>query len=485
MNWIISGFHNKSHFKIIDNLVQKYPVEEIHYFCAKIENKFSKEIKKYYYLDAPINHYANYEFTEPITPLDSDLICELAFCEITTLKMMDRLESLPEFLNHEYRKMIYLKHLRYWNHIFKTKRIDLIIFDNIPHQIYDYIVFCLSKKYDVKSIILVQTILPDCVLHVDDIEEQSIDLKNKYKELQIKYKELDEQEIILLPKYNEYLNHQTDKIKDKTPFYITQQKKKEPIIKRLIRISKSILNGSIKLNPFWISKMLRITRENSRFLSYYDKKTSEPDFDEPYVYIALHYQPEMTTCPCAGPFVDQINIVHMIAYNLPPNVKLYVKEHPLQRNIGRLTEFYDELLKIPNVKLISRSVSTFKLIDHSIFVVTATGTVGWEALFYSKPVLIFGGTFYQYMKGVFKIKKSEECSKIIQKILNKEVELATLKDIKIYLKAIEEIEINGYIDNVYKTISHLTEEENLINLTSAIDNLINSFHISSLDQLKM
>lgn len=182
-------------------------------------------------------------------------------------------------------------------------------------------------------------------------------------------------------------------------------------------------------------------------------------------------QPEATTSPFAGVYVDQILAVQMIASELPKNYYIYVKEHPSQTDLCRDAEFYKELLAIPQVRLIPREYNTFDLINNSVAVATATGTAGWEGLFRKKPVLLFGHCFYQYIRGVFMIRTIDDCRKAIDKIINGKYR-PTIKDIKIYLKALQEYTIEGSLDLAHHTISDVPDgvsNQNIINqLTNKI-----------------
>ena len=107
-------------------------------------------------------------------------------------------------------------------------------------------------------------------------------------------------------------------------------------------------------------------RAMSKYIKGYNKKAQEPDYEEKYVYLPLHYQPENTTCPLAGSFVDQQLIVNLLSYCLPEGVFLYVKEHPKQTAVGRTKDYYEKLLGRKNVRLIRTDANSFALMDHAV-----------------------------------------------------------------------------------------------------------------------
>ncbi|MDD5740103.1 MAG: hypothetical protein PHO20_05050, partial [Candidatus Peribacteraceae bacterium] len=92
---------------------------------------------------------------------------------------------------------------------------------------------------------------------------------------------------------------------------------------------------------------------------------------------------------------------------------------------------------IPAVTFIPKETDTFQLIDHSLAVATATGTVSFEAFLRQKPVLMFGHYFYQYAPGVFRIRTSKDCEEALNAILHTQ-ELIAERDVRIFLKALEE-----------------------------------------------
>ncbi len=170
---------------------------------------------------------------------------------------------------------------------------------------------------------------------------------------------------------------------------------------------------------------------------FYENHAIEPDLSQKYIYVALHYQPEATTMPVAGIFANQLLIVQMLAYCVPDDVLIYVKEHPNQDAFYRSIKFYQEMLAIPNVRLITRKYNTFELTKNALAVATATGTVGWEALFKGKPVLMFGHYVYQYAPGVLQISTIEDCQSAIRKIIDENFKPDPDK-LKLFLQALEE-----------------------------------------------
>lgn len=115
--------------------------------------------------------------------------------------------------------------------------------------------------------------------------------------------------------------------------------------------------------------------------------------NERYVLYPLHFQPEVSTLVWAPFAVDQPTLIEDIAKSLPIGYRLYVKEH--FGSIGRrpLAD-YRRIRKVWNVRLIDPFADRMALIDGAAAVVTATSTMGWEAVVKERPVITVGEVFY-------------------------------------------------------------------------------------------
>jgi len=144
-----------------------------------------------------------------------------------------------------------------------------------------------------------------------------------------------------------------------------------------------------------------------------DDLYDEFDLKKPYAYFPLHMNPEIATLLHAQFFQDQIHVIRQIARSLPVGFELYIKEHP--RMVAfRPRKYYKELKKNPNVKIINPSTSSFELIQNSKIVTTITGTAGWEAIMFKKPVITFGDVFFNNLSFVKRCHSYEELPFIIK-----------------------------------------------------------------------
>lgn len=162
---------------------------------------------------------------------------------------------------------------------------------------------------------------------------------------------------------------------------------------------------------------LRIVKGGFRNLqnrALYDRLAVKPALDEPYVYFAASYQPERTTSPDAGLFVDPLQLLRLVRQLVPAHVRILYKEHPRNfdpRSRGYLMrgpEFFQALTLLPGVELVAMEKNSFELIDRSICCITATGSVALETVFRKKQAIIWGAPWFEGLDGVFRVSRREE-----------------------------------------------------------------------------
>lgn len=108
-----------------------------------------------------------------------------------------------------------------------------------------------------------------------------------------------------------------------------------------------------------------------------------------YVFFPLHTEPEISLLVYGRPFVNQIELVRMLALSLPADVFLVVKEHPWMVGKRKLSA-YQELLNIPKVLLVDPKIQARYLIANADAIAVITGSIALEASIMRKPVLTFG-----------------------------------------------------------------------------------------------
>lgn len=135
---------------------------------------------------------------------------------------------------------------------------------------------------------------------------------------------------------------------------------------------------------------------------FYKKHSVTPDYNKNYVFFALHFEPEAATGVVCE-LQNQLTIIQLLSKALPKDWLLYIKDHPHQYNINNtldhyyLTniqffkdqEFYKDVLKLPNVRLIKLETESSDLIKHAKAVATINGSIILESVIEKKHCITF------------------------------------------------------------------------------------------------
>jgi len=202
-----------------------------------------------------------------------------------------------------------------------------------------------------------------------------------------------------------------------------------------------------------------------KFLTSFYFKTGK-SLNKKYIFFPLQLQPEESTDICGKWYSNQIATVEYISKALPLNYKLYVKEHKVA--VGKregLLSYYEKLRRLPNVVLVHPFADSHEVIKHADLVIVISGTVGWEALLYGKPVITLGNVFYNNSGLVYKVSDLGELKKAICH-LSKNYQLDKDKLLK-YILALKYGTYEGYF-NVPHTDTRVMERENIKKLAKGI-----------------
>lgn len=431
---------------VVNRLIDRYKSEQSFISYALTDDY--KKIKGttphlYSYEELKQADYSNYKYSGECPPLEESLLKSMAECESIVIKMMERLNPRPEPPpDYEERVRRYHRHLRYWNYVLDVGKIEIAAFSDAPHGTYDYIVYCLCKKKGIATAFPYFGTILGYLYFSEDLNFHCPELPAVYQKYAQELKETPIKEIKLLPDFQkkfETLSDRTLSSVDKAPYYVRFHYASFP---QKIKSWASKVVQHIKMGvPHILVTAQRLSierRRNQELYDTYDSLAVAPDCSKSYVYYPLHYQPECSTCPLGGVFVHQLLVAEMLSAHLPDGVWLYVKEHPQQRSFLRNTQLYRDLAALHNVKLIHRSADSFQLMEHCTAVASITGTAGFEAQFLEKPFLMFGAYINMHAPGTFNIRSNEDCQKALKFVFRNGAK-HTLKDMKIYLKALSEV----------------------------------------------
>ena len=356
------------------------------------------------------------------------------------------------------------------SHEMLTKKINHVLFFNIPHLAYDTIIYQIAVSLEIPVTIVTQSLFSDKFFSLNKIEDYgNFNKKNKTK--------IDK--LVRLPKLNLFYMKKI-KQKNENPGHINFMTilqllmfvifKMPSSIVRPIYIFKILLRIQkiYKSFPKWRDPFANFFHENE--LSYFEHlaefEKNKINFEEKFVYFPLPMQPEMTTSAIGGEFRDQLLALERLSNILPEGIKIYVKENPKQGSYARGPLFFHRISRIKSICFIPSYADTNLLTEKAIFIATVTGTVGWEALCRGKNILVFGNAWYKDFPGVIKYNDSLTYEEIIKKS-------STEKSLLFKFQKLMAISHDGVIDRAYTNlVKNYDVEENINKTAKSISELI-------------
>jgi len=454
----------------------------------KVKKEFPNIIHHWVY-DALRGVYPD-TFRDVKFPLDKEIIHAFLKHEKTVLKMMDRQDPYQSITYHE-RKRLYYNQLIYWLFILKKLSIDILVTSASPHFLSSYICYVVCKYLKIQTVMFEYTNIPGLIfprMSIEDVPTVRIIPEDIDHTLNSKKKF----ELI-----KSYIHNISGEYWNAIPWDMKKQKERDKLIrnryKKLIKLlyinkwpsylkNKVFSLGKVNRNNYfkrsgYLIEESPMTNFEIRILSNKSKKKIEQlkkiyknmcqtiSFDKKYLYFPLHYQPERTSSPEGDIYVDQWLVINMISCLLPKGWNLYVKEHPSQfmfgrgAFMGRTIDFYKDINKFKNVKVVDSNFNPFKLIDNAKAVVTLTGSSGLEAILRGTPALVFGYAWYRNCPGVFYTTTTSECADALKKI-NGGFKV-NFKEVESYLLGIEKKCVRGYAIQSNKHSIQITHEEHV------------------------
>lgn len=362
--------------------------------------------------------------------LTIDLLDEIAWSEKYVYPMMDRLDPLKTH-THAQRKYLYHFLLCFWAAIIDRRKFDVAIFGSAPHEVSDFVLYAICKSRNIQTLVFNYTRLPGVCFLSTDYTPRGIEHTGGTQGAE-HTKPVKEYLARIRQDYVHAIPIDTKEALDKFG-----GPKPSGWAAKLDRLTAMPWIAARKVGTA-LRVLRRLRLEELRALSQHkivaaewraltaDYEARTRNFSRPsrYVYFLLNFQPENTTSPLGGRFVDQYLAVSTLAHHLPDDCSIVVKEHPAQfldfdhyNYLGRDANYYERLSKIRGVCFAPLSSDHFALLDGSLFVASVNGTVGWEAVVRRKPAVVFGEAWYQGAPGVFKVDKDEDCLAAVRRIL--------------------------------------------------------------------
>ena len=402
-------------------------------------------------------------------PISAEIAKEFCEMEDIVLTMMNK---KYERFSVDERKHIYYNLLSYWMGVLEQYKPDAIIFQILPHTVFDFIIYNIAKKLNIKTLLFKLTTLGDRLFLLNDYKIYPPllrDWRNFSQNFRLEDLNEDIREI--------YLRHKKDK---------DDEQEANPHVQYIHNVLKAYSNWNL------VQKKINVGLNSLRDFSFFKKlfwffrkqfqsdlKTeylsvqSPVDWNKKFVYVTLSYQPECATSPQGGIFVDQLLMLETLSSVLPKEWVIYVKEHPFQwlpRGLiyfsYRYRNYYRKIANLKNVKIIPIETNSFELIRNCVAVANVTGSSALESVLRLKPALIFGYEWYQNCPGIFQVSGPEDCRHALEQI--KKGAVPTEAQLINYIVLVGRCTFRGYIDPPTEIDPSISSKENTENLSRAL-----------------
>ena len=240
--------------------------------------------------------------------------------------------------------------------------------------------------------------------------------------------------------------------------------------------SKRFDQKSENIEYFLANNFLSLKRIKN-LLSYQKIKYDDHVTNEKYYFYPLHLEPEAVVLYWAdGIYTNQVKLIENIAAQLPPNIFLYVKDHPHLYGYRNLAD-YKSLQSIPNIKLLAPQIPGKKIVKDALGVITLNGTAGFEALLLNKQIITFGSAFYNVSKRVNFVKNIKDFRKVVYDL--QDVSYQDDSELQKFVLALLKSQKIGFTDfygNVANNIA-IDMDSNIENVATGLTSFFNNFNV--------
>lgn len=346
--------------------------------------------------------------------LTPQMLLALSHYEKMFLMSTDRLSFFP--ISQIERCRLFYRFTAHFYKILRAEQIDGIVFFGIPHGLAAISLFGLAKALGLRVMYVDWAGLAPCLSTI----ETELKPRRSYS--------ADEKDVGLIANGEAFDEIQNLVRRSIMTDCVWNPPKPKNRLKTLLRgvgslILKSPLADYISPEFFlcptprtrvrYVLPLLKYHREMNAAVRYYDEHCTDDLPDQKSIVLFLHFQPEAITMPQGGIFADQLLVLDLILGAIPPDMKVYVKEHPFMFDLfaqdrhERSVDFYRYMLRDPRVRLVDRSVSSKVLLDRARIVASTNGTISWEAMRLGKPCIIFGWSWFAACRSCFQVDSVE------------------------------------------------------------------------------
>tara|TARA_Y100000816_G_scaffold122065_1_gene85792 strand:- start:28548 stop:30026 length:1479 start_codon:yes stop_codon:yes gene_type:complete len=434
-NILINGY-SKSVCKTVAKLVDDNKVESL--FWIYHTNNQKNELKKIHNKSILLNNYKlcrmnfdSYLLNDNKVPHN---LLKIIMNELTILvDMMSRFETYKAMSFNDKTTYIYSQ-FKFWYNYLIDKNIKIYFQIDTPHDVYDYIIYLISKYLSIKLVILQQSsfyksiknenILMRVITPTSNLStgEKSLTSKKYLGSSSINFKDI--KSAYNLSKKNSAFESRLNLTKNETKSIFVRMYnlfRDETLNYNYIMNNISKINNKLGLLEFKFIRYNIHSQTNNLKNILLKKSIKLSQVKKRFIYFPLQYQPERTSCPEGRDYANQFLTLMQIRNYLNSEIDIIVKEHPKQfasktiRNqMYRSEFFYNKILSLKNVYFLDTNTNSKEILKNNFIegVATIKGNIILEAILNKVPAFYFGNTIWD------KFKHSNNCSdqKIISKI---------------------------------------------------------------------
>ena len=454
MSTIICDFMGDSYLEDIAEKLCTLKPEQFSHILAHQKPNQERKIGNLKFLDATQlyrhENLSNCFNGLSISSISLEQSKQLAECQTLFISAFDRTAPIPNsahYVHHLFWDLVGY-YISFFN---ENKKVDSVLFDNTPHLPWDICLFFVAKMLNKKVIFLRKTGMRGYVYIDEDFRPNKGNWQIEYVGLLNPLKTV-VKKIDFHPDL-EKLSFSIGQVDGMWPVDINIKTglflKLKNILKGMglasvVRLAgvivkkplnnytaatesssqRTVLAGMNFVNKWNFIKIYSsyVKALRSKIRLYKDLESSHLELDEPFVYFALHLQPERSTIPEGLIYDDQILAIRILSEALPNGWKILVKEHPKQMHFdirtthGRSCLDYKRLYEINNVDIVPLEVSQKELVQKCKCTATISGSVSWEGLLLGKPSLIFSENWHSDCVGTYFITSAEEAKDAFLKL---------------------------------------------------------------------
>lgn len=198
-------------------------------------------------------------------------------------------------------------------------------------------------------------------------------------------------------------------------------------------------NKILKANDFFVKRKLSLMASDKIHTINQDLNKLPSDWDDSKRNFVIFNSSE-DEFYCIGDVFDKYKmfknqvegilfIVKLLQSN--NNIHIYLRVHPNLSDVNYKyhLDLYTIFSKCDNISIIpaKSNVSTYKLIDNCEKVIVFGSTVGVEASYWGKPVILIGGSFYYHLNTTYNPSNFDELFKMLNDNLLPKSKLGALK----------------------------------------------------------